>query len=198
MTIKEIAKLLCILAGYDKNIKFESNSTDDISKKYYKIEAEDGEDNYISADGFGTIEFLSNILDEIKSQPHHDTKFWLNFYSIKDVLNDEFRNINQQIEDNNLTEIKETSRLSQPFFDWIKQNNPCPNCTINTKDHWDDIHYNCEKFHTMSCPILWEFMNKRDEMQKSLVTDTPEYKEVIQKYREKDTELYDKLKTIKK
>lgn len=198
MSIKEIAKLLCILAGYDKDIRFESESTDDISKKYYKISAEDNEDNYLHADGFGSIDFLATLLEEIKLNPHHYTKWWLKNYSIKDVLNDNFRDICQQIEDNNQWEINETSRLSQPFYDWVKQNNPCPNCEINTKDHWDDIHYNCEKCHTMSCPILWEFMNKRDEMQKQLVSDTPEYKNVIKKYREKDSELRNKFKTNKR
>ena len=56
--------------------------------------------------------------------------------------------------------IEETKYIT----DWCKENNPCPNCKINKKDHWDDIHYNCAENHHMRCPILKEYYNDRDEL----------------------------------
>ena len=48
--------------------------------------------------------------------------------------------------------------------DWCNENNPCTNCKINKKDHWDDVHYNCAENHYMRCPILKEYHNNRDTM----------------------------------
>ena len=48
----------------------------------------------------------------------------------------------------------------KPVYDWRDANNPCPNCTINKKDHWDIIHYKCELNHKNSCKILIDFQNE--------------------------------------
>ena len=60
------------------------------------------------------------------------------------------------------TENKEYIRKTKPASDWWKENNPCPKCEINKKDHWDDIHYNCELCHAQRCPILKEAQKKYD------------------------------------
>jgi hypothetical protein len=52
----------------------------------------------------------------------------------------------------------------KPIQEWHEKNNPCTTCTINKKDHWDDIHYNCELNHTHSCKIMIEHYDKLNEM----------------------------------
>lgn len=47
-----------------------------------------------------------------------------------------------------------------------EKNNPCPNCKINKKNHWDDIHYNCEDNHNMQCQILKGYQIKVEGMYK--------------------------------
>lgn len=52
---------------------------------------------------------------------------------------------------------KQMMEDSAPLFKWLSDNNPCINCTDNKRDHWDDVHHNCELCHNHSCPKLKEF-----------------------------------------
>ena len=88
----------------------------------------------------------------------------VNHLSQKSLLDDDVRNsiYEQQKKDAEETEryIEETKYIT----DWCNENNPCPNCKINKRDHWDDIHYNCAENHYMRCPILKEYYNHRDKL----------------------------------
>lgn len=184
MTIEEIAKTICILGGFDRNLSFDSYPSEVVGERWYMISASNKDDESIYVHDSGTVTFLSNLLEDLSKYTKFDKiPHWMRYTnSPKYILDDEYRE-NRQAEEEltNLFNEKE-SEISQSFYQWIKENDPCPNCTINKKDHWDDIHYNCEEFHTMRCPILWEFMNKRDEKRKEMIQENPRYKSIKEYY----------------
>ena len=196
MTLKETVELICVLSGYDKNVSFESWYTDDVTCKGYDIYAEDREDNCIEVTAaMGSMDLLESLLDEIKQSPHHHAPFWVQHVPLKLVLNENYRNLQYEREKLRLEHIDKSIKLEKDIFDWIKKNNPCPNCSINDKKHWDDIHYNCEQCHTMSCPIMLEFNKQRDELLQKLY-QTPEYIKINNEYQQKDNEIAKQLHDI--
>jgi hypothetical protein len=80
------------------------------------------------------------------------------------LLDDNERNKVYEHQKKVAEETKRYLEETKYITDWCKENNPCPNCKINKKDHWDDIHYNCAENHNMRCPILKEYHNDRDEL----------------------------------
>ena len=192
MTTEEIAKMICILGGFDRNIEFQSYPSE-LGERFYEMQAYNKDGECITIYESGTVTFLANLLEEIVKYTKFDKiPHWIRYaHAPKYILDDEYRE-NRQAEEE-LTDLfnEKESEISQPFYQWIKENDPCPNCTINKKDHWDDIHYNCEEFHNMRCPILWEFMHKRDDKQKEMIQENPRYKS-IKEYYEQQREIISK------
>lgn len=168
MTNKDFIKLLLISVGCDKKYEIDSHRTDDGSIYYYITGEGYDENQAICFDGFSMYDLVLSFLNNIKEDPDIDLLNKLN-YSInhltqKSLLDDDIRNsvYEQQKKDAEETEryIEETKYIT----DWCNKNNPCPNCKINKKDHWDDIHYNCAENHYMRCPILKEYNDNRDKL----------------------------------
>lgn len=168
MTNKDFIKLLLISVGCDKKYKIEVNRTSDGSYIYdiYGEGEEEGQCiHIIEYDMYGVI---LSFLNDIKENPDIDLLKKLN-YSInhlnqKSLLDDDIRNSVYEQKKKAAEETKRYIEETKYITDWCKENNPCPNCKINKKDHWDDIHYNCEENHHMRCPILKEYYNKRDKL----------------------------------
>jgi hypothetical protein len=98
-----------------------------------------------------------------------NSKWW--GIPMKYLLNDNEREqLVTQWDINDEQTKKDIERLT-PWWEWINNNNPCPSCTINKKDYWDDVHYNCKFCHAHSCDILKEFEAKRDDKRKTLIKD---------------------------
>lgn len=168
MTNKDFIKLLLISVGCDKKYEIDSHRTDDGST-YYEVTGEGDEENQsIYFDGFGIYDLILNFLNNIKEDPDIDLLNKLN-YSInhlnqKSLLDDDIRNSVYKQQKKHTEEIQRHIEETKHITDWCMKNNPCPNCEINKKDHWDDVHYNCAENHYSRCPILKEFQNKRDEL----------------------------------
>lgn len=167
MTNKDFIKLLLISVGCDK--KYEIDSRTDYGSTYYEVTGEGyGENQSIYFDGFGIYDLVLSFLYNIKENPYllNKLNYSINHLYQKSLLDDEIRNsvYEQQKKDAEKMEryIEETKYIT----DWCSENNPCPNCKINKKDHWDDVHYNCAENHHSRCPILKEFQNKRDKLYK--------------------------------
>ena len=196
MTIKEIAKLLCILSGYDTNMSFESWYTDDVTCKGYDMYAEDDNGYCINVQAaMGSIDLIQSILDEIKENPKHNAEYWCKDVPYKVLLNDEWRQLRKEKDSLYKHHVVDILALEKPLFEYHKENNPCPNCTINTKEHWDDIHYNCEAHHTMSCPILKKYHQNSDKVA-SEIRNSSEYKKMKEEYHKKDNEINEQLNKI--
>lgn len=174
MTNKDLFKILLCSYGYDRNIKIETFRTDS-GTIGYEIEAENKEGNvFHNIDGEGVVFDVYIILDYMKQ---NNVAFKSNWWSVplKYLLNDAEREklVNQW--DANDVQIRKDIERMTPLWKWREENNPCPTCTINKKDHWDSIHYNCELCHTHSCSILLDFGKKYDDKkQEYLKTESHE------------------------
>ncbi len=147
MTNKDVFKMLLVSYGYDRNIKIETYRGNE-GCLGYNIYAENKEgDKYheISCENFMFHFYM--ILNYMKEQNQPFKSDWWSV-RIKYVCDDKIRN----------SLIKS--------WEWHEKNNPCPICTINKKDHWDSIHYNCELNHTHSCKIMIEHYEKLTELRK--------------------------------
>ncbi len=168
MTNKDFIKLLLISVGCDKEYEIDSHRTDDGSIYYEASGKGDNEDQAIYFDGFGIYDLILNFLNNIKENPDIDLLNKLN-YSInhltqKSLLDDDIRNSVYEHQKRAAEKTERYLEETKYITDWCKENNPCPNCKINKKDHWDNIHYNCELNHNNSCSILKEYHNDRDEL----------------------------------
>lgn len=168
MTNKDFIKLLLISVGCDKKYEINTRRTNDGSI-YYEVDGEGYDENQsISFDGFSMydliLDFLKNIREKQDVNLLDKLNYPINHLAQKYLLNDNERN---SVYEQRKKAAEETERYIEEtkyITDWCKENNPCPNCKINKKDHWDDIHYNCELNHNNSCPILKEYHNDRDEL----------------------------------
>lgn len=168
MTNKDFIKLLLISVGCDKKYEIYSHRTDDGST-YYEVTGEGDEENQsIYFDGFSIYDLILDFLNNIKEDPDIDLlnklNYSVNHLSQKSLLDDDIRNSVYEQQKKHAEEIKRHIEETKYITDWCMENNPCPNCKINKKDHWDDVHYNCAENHYSRCPILKEFQNKRDEL----------------------------------
>jgi hypothetical protein len=170
MTNKDFIKLLLISVGCDKKYEIDSHYTID-GLIYYEVTGKgDNEDQAIHFYGFGMYDLILNFLNNIKENPDDDLLNKLN-YSIhhlpqKYLLDDNVRNSVYKQQKKAAEETERYLEETKYITDWCKENDPCPNCKINKKDHWDDIHYNCAENHNSRCPILKKYHNDRDELYK--------------------------------
>lgn len=168
MTNKDFIKLLLISVGCDKKYEINSHRASDGSY-VYDIYGE-GEENgqYINIIGYDMYDVILSFLNCIKENPDIDLlnklNYNINHLSQKYLLDDNERNIVYEQQKKTVEETERYIEETKYITDWCKENNPCPNCKINKKDHWDDIHYNCEENHNMRCSILKEYHNDRDEL----------------------------------
>ena len=168
MTNKDFIKLLLISVGCDKKYEIDSHRTDDGST-YYEVTGEGDEENQsIYFYGFSIYDLILDFLNNIKEDPDIDLlnklNYSVNHLSQKSLLDDDIRNSVYEHQKKHAEEIKKHIEETKYITDWCMKNNPCPNCKINKKDHWDDVHYNCVENHHMSCPILKEYHIKRDKL----------------------------------
>lgn len=171
MTQKDIFKILLCSYGYDRNIK--------INKYYgeggfigYEIYAENEEGDYFEEENCeGFMFHIYCILDYMKE---NNVGFKSNYWNLipKDVTDDNSRNALIATWDRNKEEIQQRIIKDKPIEEWKNKNNPCPSCTINKKDHWDSIHYNCELCHTHSCDIMIKFWKDVEKMREGYPNTT--------------------------
>lgn len=168
MTNKDFIKLLLVSIGCDKKYEIDSHRTDDGST-YYEVTGEGYDENQsICFDGFSMYDLMLNFLNCIEENPGILDKlnYSVNHLSQKSLLDDKIRNSVYEQQKKDAEEHERYLEETKYITDWCNKNNPCPNCKINKKDHWDDIHYNCAENHHSRCPILKEFQNKRDTLYK--------------------------------
>ena len=108
------------------------------------------------------------ILDYMKKENASFKSEWWSV-GVKDLCDDESRaNLISSWDDRDICNQK-LAIAHKPIQEWHEKNNPCPKCEINKKDHWDDIHYNCELNHAHSCKIMIEHYEKLSEKRRNLV-----------------------------
>lgn len=158
MTHADLLKMLLCSYGYDRQIRIEKyNNGEGIGYEVY-AENEDG-DFYEETNGEGLMFHIYCILNYMKE---HNIGFKSEYWTVntKDIINDSTRKSLISRWDKDKEEIIKNIAKYKPLEDWKKENNPCPACTINKKDHWDIVHYNCELNHTHSCSIMLDFLEK--------------------------------------
>ena len=99
---------------------------------------------------------MGSLLDKLNYSVNHLPQKYL--------LDDNERNSFYEHQKKDAEEMERYLEETKYITNWCNENNPCPNCKINKKDHWDDIHYNCAENHNMRCPILKEYHNHRDKL----------------------------------
>ena len=156
MTQKDLLKILLCSYGYDRNIQIEKYYGDEGVLGYHVYAENENEDIYEETNCEPLMFHIYCILNYMKE---HNVGFKSEYWMIctKDVLNDSTRQSLINRWDKDEEELVRNIAKYKPLEDWKKQNNPCPSCTINKKDHWDIAHYNCELNHTHSCEILLNF-----------------------------------------
>ena len=161
MKNEDILKTIAILSGYDRNITFDKWRLEDSPGEWcYEMTAENDKEECISICEPGLAMAISQLLEEIYG--NCDTPVYCIGETPKYFLDDNWRKEQLERQKRIDEENKEYIRKTKPASDWWKENNPCPKCEINKKDHWDDIHYNCELCHAQRCPILKEAHKKYD------------------------------------
>lgn len=165
MTNKDFIKLLLISVGCDKKYEIDSHRTDDGSIYYYVTGEGYGESQAICFDGFSMYDLVLSFLNikETDIDLLNKLNYSVNHLSQKSLLDDDIRNSVYEQKKKAAEETKRYLEETKYITDWCNENNPCPNCKINKKDHWDDIHYKCAEHHHMRCHILKEYNNKRDK-----------------------------------
>ena len=156
MTNKDVLKLILCQYGYDRNIQIETYYGD-YGVVGYKVSASNKEgDVYEEENCDGFMFHIWCILNYMKK---HEVDFCHDYWSdsLKYIIDDKLRNESIKIRDQRNLEFEKSLKRIEPVTEWANKNNPCPTCTINKKDHWDDVHYNCELNHTMRCDILLKF-----------------------------------------
>lgn len=159
MTNKDVFKILLCSYGYDRNIKIETFYGGSLSIGY-DIHAENKEgDEY---DEIGCEGFMYHVYSILAYMQECGAKFktdWWNC-SPKYAVDDNLRKSIIGQWNKRDKEMENNREMLAPIFKWYKENNPCPNCSINKHDHWDDIHYNCELAHTHTCKILITYLDE--------------------------------------
>lgn len=167
---KDIMKLCLCSINYGKGITIDSTICSDGST-YYEVSAKHNfkNDNEIRIVCFGIYDFICEFVSYIKE---HDIEYdyVLSKQTLKAILDDKTREFLIRHEIKRKEKVEKYLEETKYITEWCEKNNPCPNCKINKKDHWDNIHYNCEENHNMQCQILKEYRSKVEGMYK-------EYKE---------------------
>lgn len=161
MTNKDLFKIILCSYGYDRNIKIDTFRTEG-GTIGYEIEAEnDKGDVFHNIDGEGVVFDVYMILDYMKQNNVGFKSNWWNI-PLKYISEDRERENLIKRWDSNEEQTQLDIEKMTPLWKWQKENNPCPTCAINKKDHWDTVHYNCELCHTHSCDILTKFHKEYD------------------------------------
>lgn len=148
------------MCGYYNNMRFDSwRCEDDPTCWWYEWygENDDGEVMMGTEPGLA-LAVKSLIEDIIKLKP--DTPYIFYSMPVKYILDDERRNKSIEFERKRLEDIDIDSYICKDFYKWHKESNPCIGCKINKKDHWSDMHYNCEEGYNMRCAILKEWLDE--------------------------------------
>lgn len=181
MKVTDVIKMMLTSISYGRNITIDSWRANgdvvyDVSAWGTYHEESDDEEEFdvigskslpacFSCTCYGLYDFMyefNKFVEENKKAIRHDNLF--SHLPNKYITDDELRH---QIIDEELARQKRTQKYlkeTKYITDWAEKNNPCPECKINKKDHWDVIHYKCEGNHTNTCPILKEFQKKHSEM----------------------------------
>lgn len=170
MTGKDVLKLILCSYGYDRNI--------DIQTYYgesgcigYEVNASNAEgDFYLEDNCEGLMFHIYCILSYMKDNNVSYKHDWWNI-STKHIIDDNLRNNLLKSFDERDVKQNEQMVKAQTICDWLDQNNPCKVCTINKRDHWDNIHYNCELCHTHSCELLKKRDKDFEDFKKTLNKD---------------------------
>lgn len=167
MTNKDVFKILLCSYGYDRNIKIETYYGDG-GCVGYDIYAENKKGDFYHE--IDCEDFMFRIYEILKYMKENEVGFKSDWwrYTAKYACDEESRNSLISGWDKRDDDNKKWSIAYKPIEEWHKKNNPCPTCTINKKDHWDDIHYNCEINHTHQCKIMIEHYEKKSEMMRNI------------------------------
>lgn len=193
INVKETAKLLCILCGYDVDFDFNIEPTDDIANKFYTLSVQNHEGDEIVVNEFGAVDFLHSLLNDLKES---ESNMSIDLFGVplKSLMNDDYRKLvyeyRQAMDEGN----KDVDKLWEGHE--FTEESPCINCKRNKKDHWDIIHYKCEECHCGTCPELQEF-NKRFENHINERVNTPEYKDAKERLHKKLDEIQQKMMQLK-
>ena len=153
MTNKDVLKMLLCYYGYDRNIQIDSFYGEG-GCIGYEVHAENKDgDFYEEANCEGIMFHIHCIINYMNKNNIKYKYKWMDMPS-KYILNDSLREKSIKLWDEQDEKIRQSIERDKPIFEWIKNNNPCPKCTINKKDHWDSVHYNCELCHTHNCSLL--------------------------------------------
>lgn len=164
MTNKDFFKILLCSYGYDRNIKIETYRGDG-GFIGYDIYAENKEGDFYHE--INCEDFMFRVYQILNYMKEHNGSFKSDWWGIRpnDVCDDKKRSSLIKSWDERDSDNEKWSEAYKPIEEWHKKNNPCPTCAINKKDHWDDIHYNCELNHNHSCQIMIDhYENKRKMM----------------------------------
>lgn len=164
MTQKDFIKLLLCMHGYDRSINIEISNLG-VNGTLYDIQAENTDrtdDLSIYENGFYFTVY--ELLEYFK------TKNLKSFYfdvPLKSIFNDKER---EEILDYNIKEQQKLNKYlkkMESIDKFISDHNICINCKINKKDHWDDIHYNCEICHNNTCKYMVDFFKLAYDLRKT-------------------------------
>lgn len=153
MTTKNFITTLLCAYGFDRRIKIEYDNC----YKFYFIEALNKDEKEICIDyAISLIDVIYQISNYMNDNCIETTLRYVDT-PLKYILNENLRNEMVRLEDEQNKKDFMLAEKLKPIFKWRDENNTCLTCTINKKDHWDSIHYNCELHHFHSCKILLEF-----------------------------------------
>lgn len=162
MKNKDFIKLLLTTYGYTFNIKIESYKMfDGVAYEVSAENPENGDTIYIDSDNF-----QSTIYDILDYFNRYDIKPTIKFVDIpiKTLLNDKERQECHQTIIQRDAEIKTYIQKTQFISEMLHRYHPCIACRFNKKDHWDNVHFRCEKNHNMSCSYLKVFNDITSEL----------------------------------
>lgn len=194
MTTKDFVKLMCILGGFDKDFTYETYSSNDITYRNYEVHVKSRDEVHeINIDEYGLVNFLHVLFEELRLKDRSIPMF-LQDLSVQELLNDDYRDVQYEINDAIEVYAEKTRPLYIPIFEFEKENNPCPNCVRNKHDHWDTIHYNCEENHTQTCPELKTYQEHRNALMSEIVEK--QIKDIQTEHEKITDELYKKSNEI--
>lgn len=180
MTNIEFIKLLLISVGCDRKYEIDTHRAGD-GLTFYDVYGEgDNEERNISLSGYGVYDVVLDFLYQIRKHPDvrllDNLNYDVNHLPLKYLLDDNERRVFYEQQKKAMEETLRYLEDTKFITEWCETHNPCRDCSINKKDHWDDIHYNCAENHYHRCPILLEYCKKRDDMyeeyRKSLTDDS--------------------------
>lgn len=163
----DFLKIILCLYGYDRNINV-SSYRGDYGAVGYDVSAQNSE-----GDTYSEVccePFTFHVAMILKYMKENNVDLKSNWWGIgtKNLLDLDYRQSLLEKWDKHALENQMFAEQYKPIQEWKDKNNPCPNCTINKKDHWDSVHYNCELNHTSSCDLLKKYSEAHSKMTREL------------------------------